>query len=92
LGGHQPVQEDAYTSVATIMRIMLDKGTIRMVEKRRPQRFAANLTKADLGTAVLDDLCEGIFAGSLVTLLRHALSVKKRTPRNSPSCATWWRS
>src|SRR5687767_14063384 len=66
------LRASAYTSVATIMRIMLDKGLIRLTHERRPQRFAAVMTKEELATFVIDDLAATIFDGSFNKLFKHA--------------------
>lgn len=74
-------RQSAYTSVATIMRIMLDKGLIRMTHERRPQRFEAVMGKDELATVVIDDLAKTIFDGSFNAMFKHALHTRDRTTK-----------
>lgn len=71
-------KKTAYSSVATIMRIMLDKGLVHLTDVRRPQKFRAAIAKEALGRSLMDDLVHRVFGGSLATLVRHALTGKKR--------------
>lgn len=72
-------RKSAYTSVATIMRIMLDKGLIRMTHERRPQRFAAIMTKPELASFVIDDLSRTLFDGSFEAMFKHAVTSSCKT-------------
>ena len=72
-------RENAYSSVATIMRIMARKGLLRITDARRPVRFAATLDRATVGRLMTHDLVNRLFGGSIADMLRHALSGRKRS-------------
>ena len=72
-------RENAYSSVATIMRIMTRKGLLRITDARRPVRFVAAVDRLVIGRSMTQDLITRIFGGSLAELLRVALSGKKRS-------------
>lgn len=67
----------AYTSIATIMRIMVEKKLVEIVDERRPQRFKAVVNEADARKRVTDDWLSRMFGGSLSDLVRHALTGRK---------------
>ncbi len=67
----------AYTSVATIMRIMLAKGMVELTDERRPQKFRAVITEVDARKLVADEWLERLFAGSVTDLVRHALAGRR---------------
>lgn len=67
----------AYTSIATIVRVMVDKGLAEIVDARRPQKFRALITQEDASKQVTDAWLEQMFDGSLANLFRHALTGRK---------------
>lgn len=71
----------AYTSIATLMRIMVDKGLIRLSDERRPQRFVASLSEESTCVSIVNDLKQRVFGGSIRDLVRHALGGKKTSPQ-----------
>lgn len=67
----------AYTSLATIMRIMVEKEIVEIVDARRPQKFRAVLSEKEGRKAVTDEWLSRQFGGSVTELIRHALSGRK---------------
>ncbi len=72
-------RENAYSSVATIMRIMAKKGLLKIADARRPVKFAAAVERTAVGKAMTLDLINRVFGGSLAEMLKHALPAKKRS-------------
>lgn len=71
----------AYTSIATIVRIMVEKDMVEIVDARRPQRFKPIISERDARKAVTDEWLSRMFGGSIANLLRHALTGRKCTPK-----------
>lgn len=72
-------RDNAYSSVATIMRIMTRKGLLKISDARRPVRFVAAVDRTAIGKSMTQDLINRIFGGSLAEMLRHALPGRKRS-------------
>ncbi|HVC98642.1 MAG TPA: BlaI/MecI/CopY family transcriptional regulator [Pirellulales bacterium] len=75
--------ELAYTTVATLVRILSDKGFIEQLNDERPFRFRPIRSYEDVSGRLLGDLLERVFQGSreqlLVRLMDHKkLSAKER--------------
>ena len=73
----------AYTTVATQVRILLDKGFLIQVNDDRPFRYRAARTFEDVSRSLLGDLIERVFRGSREQLLvrlmeREALTREER--------------
>lgn len=60
------------------MRIMARKGLLKVVDPRRPVKFAATVDRAFVGRQMAQDLVNRVFGGSVAELLRHALAGRKR--------------
>lgn len=75
-------RDSAYSSVATIMRIMVKKGYLKISDKRRPVRFVAEIERDVTARAMVKDLVDRLFGGSVSELLRHALPAKKRSKQS----------
>jgi BlaI family transcriptional regulator, penicillinase repressor len=58
----------AFSSVATITRIMEKKGWVTLVDVKRPQKFAPNINRQQFARLVLGDLIARAFDGSKVEL------------------------
>lgn len=67
----------AYTSLATIIRILLEKEMVTIVDARRPQKFRAIVSEKDGRKAVIDEWLQRLFGGSITQLIRHALTGRK---------------
>jgi predicted transcriptional regulator len=73
----------AYTTVATLIRILGEKGFLRQITAERPFRFRPVRSFDEVSRSMLGDLVERVFGGSrealLVRLLEHGrLSAKER--------------
>lgn len=55
----------AYTSVATIARIMVDKGFLVLVDDRRPQKFRATIGREEAQRDAMADVVKRLFAGNV---------------------------
>jgi predicted transcriptional regulator len=74
----------AYTTVATLVRILADKGFLKQTNDERPFRYVPNRSYEEVSGRLLGDLVERVFAGSreqlLVRLLGEArLTAKERS-------------
>lgn len=69
----------AYTSIATIVRIMVDKEYVEIVDARRPQKFRPVISETEARKSVTDEWLERMFEGSLSNLVRHALTGRRLT-------------
>lgn len=67
----------AYTSVATIMRIADQKGFVRIIDAKRPQRFEAVLSQSKAQRVMTDEWLKRMFNNSVVDLVAHALVGRK---------------
>jgi predicted transcriptional regulator len=59
----------AYTTVATLIRILLDKGYLRQTTDVRPHRFQAKRSFQDVSGRLVRDLIQRVFGGSREALL-----------------------
>lgn len=64
----------SYSALATTMRTMVDKEIIRLVDARRPQKFAAVSSQQTTYSSIAQDLTRRVFGGSVAKLVRSALS------------------
>jgi predicted transcriptional regulator len=74
----------AYTTVATLVRILFEKGFLVQTNQDRPFRFRPCRSFEDVSRSLLGDLIERVFRGSREQLLirlfeGHRLSAKERT-------------
>lgn len=69
----------SYTAIATTMRTMVDKKIIRLVDARRPQKFAAVSSQQSTYTSIVEDITRRVFGGSLSNLMRSALSGRRHS-------------
>ena len=67
----------AYTSIATIVRIMVEKNMVEIVDVRRPQKFRAVINEKDARKSITDEWLSRMFGGSITNLVRHALTGRK---------------
>ena len=64
-GGH----ELAYTTVATLIRILTDKGFLKQIESSRPFVYAPSQSFSDVSRRLVTDLIDRVFRGSPTQLL-----------------------
>ncbi len=74
----------AYTTVATLVRILADKGFLRATNDQRPFRYQATQPYEAVSSRLLADMVDKVFHGSrqalLVRLLHNKpLSTKERS-------------
>ncbi len=61
--------ELAYTSVATIVRILEEKGILEITRAKRPFHYRALFNFQDVSRNLVDDLVDRVFGGSRRRLL-----------------------
>lgn len=76
--------ERAYTTVATLVRILADKGFVNQLNDQRPFVFKPAKSYEEVSGRLLSDLVERVFQGSREQLLlrlveQKRLSAKERT-------------
>jgi len=62
-------RELTYTTVATLVRILLDKGFLNAVNRERPFRYRPIHPFADVSRRLVDDLVARVFRGSREQML-----------------------
>ena len=71
----------AYTTVATMLRKMEDRGLVRHREHRRRFIYEAAVTAADVTRSMADDLVDRLFEGSLADAVSHLLDTRDVSPQ-----------
>ena len=71
----------AYTTVATLVRILADKGYLEQTTTERPFSYRAARTYEEVSRNLLGDLVERVFGGSREQLLVRLLDQKKLTAK-----------
>ena len=61
----------ATTTVATMLRVMLDKGLVRRKQAARGQQWSAAVTQAAAAKSMVGKLVDGVFDGSAGRLAAH---------------------
>ncbi len=67
----------AYTTVATLVRILMEKGFLKQTNGERPFRFIAARSYEEVSSSMLGDLVQKLFAGSRMQLLVRLFEQKK---------------
>ncbi len=70
----------AYTTVATLVRILLEKDFLTQTTTERPFRFVPARTYEEVSGSLLGDMVQKVFAGSRMNLLMRLFEQKKLTP------------
>jgi len=70
----------AYTTVATLVRILADKGFLDQTNQERPFSFQPSRSYQDVSRKLLGELIERVFHGSREQLLVRLLEQKSLTP------------
>ncbi len=76
----QQGRELAYTTVATLVRILLEKGFLTQTSQERPFRFKPARTYEEVSGSLLGDLVQKVFAGSRMQLLMRLFEQKTLSP------------
>lgn len=67
----------AYTTVATLVRILTEKGFLRQTTEERPFRYEAARSYEEVSGRLLTDLVRRVFRGSREQLLVRLMEQKK---------------
>ncbi|MBX3142482.1 MAG: BlaI/MecI/CopY family transcriptional regulator [Trueperaceae bacterium] len=67
--------DHAYTTILTLMQIMVDKGLATRDETARTHVYAAAVSRPDVETAVVGDVITRLFGGSGFALAAKAVEV-----------------
>lgn len=71
----------AYTTVATLLRILVEKEFIRQLNEQRPFVYQACRTFKDVSSRLVSDLVDQVFSGSREALLLRLVESKKLTKK-----------
>jgi predicted transcriptional regulator len=71
----------AYTTIATLVRILHDKGFLRQTNDERPFRYVPVRTYEDVSRRLLGDLIQRVFHGSREQLLVRLVEQRKLTAK-----------
>jgi predicted transcriptional regulator len=71
----------AYTTVATLIRILTEKGFLKQTTSERPFVYRAARSYEDVSRRLLGDLVERVFGGSREQLLLRLVEQKKLTAK-----------
>jgi BlaI family transcriptional regulator, penicillinase repressor len=67
----------AYTTVATLVRILTEKGFLEQTTSERPFRFRSVRSFEDVSGSLVGDLVERVFRGSREQLLLRLLEQRR---------------
>lgn len=71
----------AYTTIATLVRILHDKGFLRQTNAERPFRYEPVRSYEDVSRRLLGDLIQRVFNGSREQLLIRLVEQRKLTAK-----------
>lgn len=71
----------AYTTVATLTRILVEKGFLQQINEERPFRFRPIRTFEDVSGNLVTELVKRVFGGSREQLLVRLMEQRKLTPK-----------
>lgn len=74
-------RELAYTTVATLVRILHDKGFLEQTGDRRPFQYRPARSYEDVSGALLKDIVQRVFGNSREQLLLRLLDQKRLTAK-----------
>ncbi|MCB9780869.1 MAG: BlaI/MecI/CopY family transcriptional regulator [Alphaproteobacteria bacterium] len=66
----------AYTTVATLLRILVDKGFLSATRTGRADVFAATLSRRDYQSRDVQDVVDRVFRGDPVSLVRTLVAAE----------------
>ena len=69
----------AYTTVATLVRILLDKGYLKQTAKRRPFTYRPARSFSDVSQRIVGDLVSRVFHGSRAALVLQLMEDNELT-------------
>lgn len=71
----------AYTTVATLVRILFDKEFLTQTGEERPFKFIPARTYEEVSRSLLGDLVQKVFGGSRTQLLMRLFEEQKLSPQ-----------
>jgi predicted transcriptional regulator len=71
----------AYTTIATLVRILHEKGFLDPIDDRRPARYRAARSFEDVSRRLLGDVLERVFKGSSEELLVRLVEQRRLTAK-----------
>ena len=71
----------AYTTVATLIRILSEKGFLQPTTQRRPFRYRPVRSFEEVSRSLVGDMLDRVFGGSREQLLVRLMEHKKLTPK-----------
>ncbi len=74
-------RELAYTTVATLVKILMDKGFLVQTSESRPFTYKPARSFEDVSGNIVSDMVERVFGGSREQLLMQLMDQKKLTKR-----------
>ena len=77
---NQDGKDRAYTSVTSLMNVMVDKGILRRIPDGRAFLYESLLPRQKTLSSILKDLVGRAFEGSASALVAHLLDHVKLTP------------
>ena len=72
--------ELAYTTVATMLRKMEERGLVRHDNEGRSFLYRAAAAEGDVTRSLADDLIDRVFEGSLADMVSHLLTTREVSP------------
>lgn len=74
-------RELAYTTVATLVRILMEKGFVQQTTDERPFQYCAARSFDDVSGSLLGDMIQKVFGGSREKLLVRLVEERKLTKK-----------
>jgi BlaI family penicillinase repressor len=71
----------AYTTVATLVRLLHEKGFLEQINEERPFRYRPMRSYEDVSSRLLGDVIERVFRGSREQLLVRLVGQKRLTAK-----------
>ena len=71
----------AYTTVATLVRILHEKDFLNMTHDQRPFRYQAARSFDDVSSSILGDLVDRVFSGSREAMLVQLMDQRRLTAK-----------
>lgn len=80
----------AATTVASMVQLMHDKGLLRLVHERRPQKYNAGITPQGAREVVVADVLEKLFDNSGKELVLHLLQGRNANEQQLARASQLW--
>lgn len=75
-------REVATTTVATMLRVMLDKGLVKRKPVNRGHQWSAAVSQSAAAQSMVGKLVDGIFDGSAQRLVAHLVEAGQLSPKD----------